>query len=190
LSYDPRVTDSKRDWRRRLLDVRRSLTAAELQRAAEGLRETATRSEILENPRCVALYVAVPPEPETGLLLSWLESRGVRVLLPVLHDDNDLGWGASSAGLVPGRFGLSEPAVDLGVDAIADAELVLCPALAVDRAGVRLGRGGGSYDRALARVGVPTIAVLYDSELVDALPSDAHDRRVTHVLTPSRLTHL
>jgi 5-formyltetrahydrofolate cyclo-ligase len=179
------MAETKRDWRRRLLDVRRSLTAADLQRAAEGIQRTAARE--LPEARCVALYVAVPPEPETGLLLSWFESRGVRVLLPVLHDDNDLGWGESGAGLVPGRFGLSEPAVDLGPDAISAAELVLCPALAVDRAGTRLGRGGGSYDRALARAAVPVVAVLYDTEVVDALPADPHDRQVTHVLTPSRL---
>ena len=179
------MAETKRDWRRRLLDVRRSLTASDLQRAAEGIQQTAARE--LPSVRCVALYIAVPPEPETGLLLSWFESRGVRVLLPTLHDDNDLGWGESSAGLVPGRFGLSEPAVDLGADAIAAAELVLCPALAVDQAGVRLGRGGGSYDRALARVDVPVVAVLYDTEVVDALPADPHDQRVTHVLTPSRL---
>lgn len=134
----------------------------------------------------------MPPEPETGLLLRRFEEQGTRVLLPVLHDDNDLGWGESAAGLVPGRFGLSEPAVDLGVDEIRTAEAVLCPALAVDRSGVRLGRGGGSYDRALARVapGVPLIAVVYDDELVDALPADPHDRPVTHVLTPARLTEL
>src|SRR5262245_6824085 len=179
------MADTKREWRRRLLDVRRSLTAADLQRAAQGIQQTAARE--LPKVRCVALYVAVPPEPETGLLLSWFESRGVRVLLPVLHDDNDLGWGESGAGLVPGRFGLSEPAVDLGPDAVADAELVLCPALAVDRAGTRLGRGGGSYDRALDRVRAPVVAVVYDTEVVDALPAAPHDRRVTHALTPSRL---
>jgi 5-formyltetrahydrofolate cyclo-ligase len=180
------VTDPKRELRRRLLGVRRSLTPADLQRAAEGLAEAAGP---LLRKRCVALYVAVPPEPETGLLLSRFEAGGTRVLLPVLHDDNDLGWGESGAGLVPGRFGLSEPAVDLGVDAIRDAEAVLCPALAVDRAGARLGRGGGSYDRALARVapGVPLIAVVYDAELVDELPADPHDRPVTHVLTPAGL---
>jgi 5-formyltetrahydrofolate cyclo-ligase len=183
------MADTKRDWRRRLLDVRRSLPAADLQRAAEGLKETAART--LPEVRCVALYVAVPPEPETGLLLSWFESRGVRVLLPVLHDDNDLGWGESGAGLVPGRFGLSEPAVDLGPDAVATAELVLCPALAVDRAGTRLGRGGGSYDRAMARTAAPAIAVVYDTEIVGGpLPADPHDRRVGAALTPTRLVEL
>jgi 5-formyltetrahydrofolate cyclo-ligase len=59
--------------------------------------------------------------------------------------------------------------------------------LAVDAGGNRLGRGGGSYDRALARVGgqVPTIALLYDSELLDHVPADPHDRPVRAVARPS-----
>ena len=67
------------------------------------------------------------------------------------------------------------------------ADLVLVPALAVDQSGLRLGRGGGSYDRALARVGaqVPTVALLYDSELLDRVPGGPHDQRVRMVARPS-----
>jgi 5-formyltetrahydrofolate cyclo-ligase len=73
------------------------------------------------------------------------------------------------------------------MDAVARADLVLVPALAVDRGGVRLGRGGGSYDRALTRVGpgIPTIALLYDGELLDEVPADDHDQRVRLVARPS-----
>jgi 5-formyltetrahydrofolate cyclo-ligase len=83
---------------------------------------------------------------------------------------------------------LREPAgCPLGPDAVARADLVLVPALAVDRAGVRLGRGGGSYDRALARVAAKTlvVALLYDGEVHDALPAEAHDRVVSAVLSPA-----
>jgi 5-formyltetrahydrofolate cyclo-ligase len=64
---------------------------------------------------------------------------------------------------------------------------VVVPALAVDRRGVRLGRGGGSYDRALARLaaGATAVALLHDGELLDALPAEAHDRAVTAAVTPS-----
>ena len=75
-----------------------------------------------------------------------------------------------------------------GVAGISSADLVLVPALAVDLSGSRLGRGGGSYDRALARVGaaVPTIALLYDSELLDEVPAGPHDQRVRAVAQPDR----
>ena len=90
--------------------------------------------------------------------------------------------------LVDGPLGLREPAGPrLGPDAVADADVVLVPALAVDHAGTRLGRGGGYYDRALARVpaGVPVVALLHDGELVDALPADPWDRPVTAAVLPA-----
>jgi len=67
---------------------------------------------------------------------------------------------------------------------------VLVPALAVDPAGNRLGRGGGSYDRALARVtpGTFVCALLYDGEVVDRVPADDHDRRVDAAVTQKGLT--
>jgi len=148
----------------------------------------------VQDVRRVALYVSMGAEPQTGALIDWLLATGREVLLPILYADNDLGWGIApgAADLVPGRLGLSEPPVDLGSDAIATADLVICPALAVARDGVRLGRGGGSYDRALARVrpGTPIWAAVYDTEVVEALPSDAHDHLVDAALTPNRLIPL
>jgi 5-formyltetrahydrofolate cyclo-ligase len=80
-----------------------------------------------------------------------------------------------------------------GVDAIRTAALVIVPALAVDRStGVRLGQGGGSYDRALARVGpnVPTVALLHDGELLDGVPAEPHDRPVRHAALPGGIVRL
>jgi 5-formyltetrahydrofolate cyclo-ligase len=112
------------------------------------------------------------------------------VLLPLLRPDGDLDW-ASFEGpdsLVAGPRGLLEPGEPpRGVTAITSADLVIAPALAVDRRGSRLGRGGGSYDRALARVGsaVLTIALLYDGELLDDLPTGDQDQPVRAVARPS-----
>ena len=101
-----------------------------------------------------------------------------------------LQWGEyRPGGLVAARFGLREPAQPwLPADAIAAATVVLVPALAVDRAGVRLGRGAGFYDRSLP-LAAPTarlVAVVRDDELVDRLPAEPHDVRMTHALTPGR----
>jgi len=107
----------------------------------------------------------------------------------VLRDDYDLDW-ASYEGpdsLAPGPHGLLEPTEPRrGVAGISSADLVIVPALAADPRGHRLGRGGGSYDRALTRVGaaVPTIALLYDSELLDEVPAGPHDQRVRAVAQP------
>jgi 5-formyltetrahydrofolate cyclo-ligase len=110
------------------------------------------------------------------------------VLLPVVPDEpGPLDWARYTGrdGLAAGPLGLREPTGErLGVDAVTKARLVLVPALAADRAGRRLGRGGGYYDRTLplTAADVPLVVVLNDEELVDALPVEPHDRRVTAAL--------
>lgn len=146
--------------------------------------------------RQVAAYLSRAVEPGTGPLLRVLALRKVTVLLPVLCDDLDLDWSLDDASRSVGRFpslpDLVEPAgPSLGVDAIRTADVVLVPALAVDRTGCRLGQGGGSYDRALARVPaqVPVIALLHPGELLeDRLPMQPHDRPVNAVATIDGLT--
>jgi 5-formyltetrahydrofolate cyclo-ligase len=138
----------------------------------------------------VAAYVSVGTEPATQGIIFALWKRGTYVLLPLLLPDGDLDW-ASYEGpdsLVPGPRGLLQPSErPRGVTSVTSADLVIVPALAVDLAGRRLGRGGGSYDRILARVGaaVPTIALLYDGELVSHVPAGEHDQRVGAVARPS-----
>jgi 5-formyltetrahydrofolate cyclo-ligase len=117
------------------------------------------------------------------------------VLVPVLREDLDLDWAIyeTREQLSPGARGLRVPdGPRLGVAAVADADVVLVPALAVGDDGARLGRGGGSYDRALARVpaGRPRTALLYDGELLPGVPAEPHDQRVTGVVTPSGARHL
>jgi 5-formyltetrahydrofolate cyclo-ligase len=137
----------------------------------------------------IAAYYSVGAEPDTRGLIFALWKRGSYVILPVLLPGGDLDW-ASYEGpdsLVPGPHGLLQPAEPVrGAETIARAEVVLVPALAVDVAGNRLGRGGGFYDRALARVGprVPVIALLYDSELLPSVPALPHDQRVRAVARP------
>jgi 5-formyltetrahydrofolate cyclo-ligase len=144
----------------------------------------------------VCAYVPVGSEPGSAELIDSMLRRGVRVLLPVARDDAaelplplPLQWGEyRPGGLVQARFGLREPAEPwLPSDAIAAATVVLVPALAVDQAGVRLGRGAGFYDRSLP-LAAPTarlVAVVRDDELVDRLPAEPHDVRMTHALTPN-----
>ncbi|WP_240044634.1 5-formyltetrahydrofolate cyclo-ligase, partial [Nocardioides albidus] len=120
---------------------------------------------------------------------------GKRVLLPVLLPDNDLDWTAyhGATSLAPARRGLLEPVGPrLGVEAIATADVVLVPGLTVSRSGMRMGRGGGSYDRALARVpvGTFTCVLLYDDEVLPDVPSEPHDRPVTAAATPGGIHHL
>lgn len=134
----------------------------------------------------VAAYLSVGTEPGTAALLAALAQRSVEVLLPVLLPDGDLDW-AHAGGVEPGAHGLVEPAGErLGRDALSRCTMVVVPALAVDRAGHRLGRGGGSYDRALPRTPGWVVALLHDGEAVAELPTEPHDAPVHALLTPGR----
>lgn len=135
----------------------------------------------------VAAYVSVGDEPPTSALLQQLHAAGTEVLLPVIEEDG-LVWAryAGAERLAAGRLGIPEPVGQrLPPDVLAGADLVLVPALAVDRTGNRLGRGAGYYDRALRGLGAPVMAVVYDDELIDAVPHEPHDRPVDATLRPS-----
>jgi 5-formyltetrahydrofolate cyclo-ligase len=183
--------------RREILAVRNRLTADDVRESADALAGRALGLPELAHARTVAAYVSVGSEPGTLALLDALRARGVRVLLPALLPDNDLDWGAyAGEGSLAriqhgGKMALFEPAGErLGPDAVTGADVVLLPGLAVDARGMRLGRGGGSYDRVLTRLeradARPALVVLlYDSEVVGHVPEEAHDRPVHAVVTPS-----
>lgn len=168
--------------RRAVLGRRALLAPADL--AAAGDRLAAAVAPLAPAGAPVAAYAALGSEPPTARLLARL--AGVRVLLPVLTDDGDLDWAEWSGRLEPGLRGTSVPVGDrLGRDAVADCALVVVPAVAVDVRGVRLGRGGGAYDRTLRRARGLVVALLHDGELLDAVPEEPHDVRVAAAATPS-----
>ena len=183
------VGQDKAALRTRLLAARSGLADDRRREAARLIRDTLLSLPALQMAGTVAAYYSVGAEPDTRALVFGMWKRGTYVLLPLLRPDGDLDW-ASYEGpdsMVPGPRGLLEPSEPpRGPQAVARADVVLAPALAVDAAGNRLGRGGGSYDRALARVGplIPLIALLYDDELLDRVPVAPHDTPVRAVVRP------
>lgn len=183
----PTGPEVKSELRARLLTRRRERTPAEGATAAAALAR-ALRSG-LAGAGTVAAFVPDPTEPGAGELPGALSRPGARLLLPVVPDTGRaLQWAVHTGRLAPGRFGLLEPpGPRLEPAAIGLADVVVVPALAVARDGARLGRGGGYYDRALAlaRDDAVLVALVFDDELVDALPTEPHDVHVTAVVTPS-----
>jgi 5-formyltetrahydrofolate cyclo-ligase len=187
------TTPTKAALRDQLLAARRgvadSIRAAEARQIGEHLTRAVTSGST------VCAYVPVGTEPGSIDMLDALLERAGRVLLPVARTAGDgtalrLRWGPyRPGGLVRGRWGLLEPPEPwLAESALAEAALVVVPALAVDRRGVRLGKGLGFYDRSLdgRRPDALLVAVVRDDELVDELPADPHDVPMTHVITPRR----
>jgi 5-formyltetrahydrofolate cyclo-ligase len=179
----------KGSLRRRLVAARAAMSDSSRNEAGRLIRDHVLEMPEVAAAGTIAAYYSVGTEPDTRSLVFALWKRGSYVVLPVLLPDGDLDW-ASYEGpdsLAPGPRGLLQPAEPVrGTGTVARADVVLVPALAVDVRGQRLGRGGGSYDRALDRVGpqVPTIALLYDSELLPSVPAEEHDRPVRAVARP------
>ncbi|HEX7738798.1 MAG TPA: 5-formyltetrahydrofolate cyclo-ligase [Marmoricola sp.] len=173
--------------RDQLLTTRRRIPPAELGARALAVAAIALAQSEVRLAATVAAYVSVGHEPGTGPLLDALTGAGKRVILPILLPDLDLDWAAytGASSLVSAGRGLLEPAgTRLGVEALGTADLVIVPGLAVDRSGMRLGRGGGSYDRALTRATGPVWCLLNADEVLEVVPSGQHDRRVHAALTP------
>jgi len=172
-----------------VLTRRREHSAEERAAAGRQLRDLLLGLPEMQMAGAVAAYVSVGTEPDSRGLIFALWKRGTYVLLPVLQPDGELDWASyeGPSSLAPGPRGLLEPTEPRrGVTAITSADLVVVPALAVDRAGRRLGRGGGSYDRALARVGpsILTVALLYDGELAEEVPAGSRDQPVRAAALP------
>jgi len=185
------LAERKALLRKELLTARSRLSDDDRKRAGSAVRDLLLDLPEVQMAGTIAAYLSIGTEPSTTSLVFALWKRGSYVLLPLLCEDNDLDW-ASYEGpdsLVPGPRGLLQPSeTPRGVAAITSADFVIVPALAVGRDGVRLGRGGGSYDRALARVGhsVPTVALLYEGELLPSVPAGPRDQRVRAVAQPGQ----
>lgn len=183
----------KPEWRLRYLSARRARPGTE--RAAAQAAVAEHLFPLLDRPgTTVCAFVPLPSEPLDPGLPRRLADRGVRVLLPLARPGEALDWAEPwAAGPEPGdaafarsRIGVWEPTgPTLGAGAIARTDVVLVPALAVDSAGFRLGRGGGYYDRSLPLAPrAVSIAVVFDDEVVPWVPHEEHDCAVTHIVTP------
>jgi 5-formyltetrahydrofolate cyclo-ligase len=193
-SHDPAedVVARKRLLRAAARAARRQRDAAEVAACASLLAERVEQLPEVRRAAVVATYLSTGSEPSTTALVAGWRARGLSVLLPVVLPDLDLDWALDDGSRRAGALrGVAEPAgAQLGRDAVARADVLVVPALAVDRGGRRLGQGGGSFDRALARTrpDALVVALVHDDEVpAGPLPVEPHDRPVDVVVTPSRV---
>ncbi|HYJ49127.1 MAG TPA: 5-formyltetrahydrofolate cyclo-ligase [Microbacterium sp.] len=191
--YDA-IATAKRAMRAELRERRQRHTDAAREAAAQGIqRQLDTLVDSL-GVRSLSCFLSTPSEPGTREFVDGAVKRGLRVLLPVTRTDGLLDWAVATPDfdITEGMFGLPEPlGALLGPIAVNDVDLLVIPAAAVDRRGMRMGWGRGFYDKTIGSMeGCPPVyAVVYDSELLDEVPSDLHDQPVTGVVTPTQTVH-
>jgi 5-formyltetrahydrofolate cyclo-ligase len=183
---------SKAEVRARIRAARRARSDEARQDAAASLAAQ-VHTLLPAEPATVCVYLSTPTEPGTDPLIAMVRAARHRVVVPRIVGDL-LEWVPLSedSALTTGAMGIREPVEDaLPEGALAAAALILLPALAVDRNGVRLGQGGGYYDRALESVpahpdgGPLRVVVVFDDEVFDEVPAEPHDCRVDAALSPS-----
>jgi 5-formyltetrahydrofolate cyclo-ligase len=176
--------DRKRTLRARLVAGRAARTSAERDRDGRGIADHGLAAAT--GARRVLAYAAQETEPPTRPLLDGLVAAGTEVWLPVVIG-RTLGWAPyegweslrADARELPTPTAPARTTADVGT-----VDLAFVPALAVDGAGNRLGRGGGYYDRLLAQTRLATIAVVFADEVLDAVPVEPWDVAVDGAVTP------
>lgn len=187
---DTSVKDAKGALRTEIRHRRKTRSPADRESAAAGLTANLIAVVRRLSPALVACYLSAADEPDTRPFLRWAAANSVEVLVPLSRPDGRLDWVFSRGGAErPGLFGISELVGDVVADGVfQSADLMLIPAAAVDQSGMRMGWGRGFFDRALASLPKrpPVFAVVFDDELREAVPAEAHDRPVDGVVTPSQ----
>jgi 5-formyltetrahydrofolate cyclo-ligase len=185
----PDVESEKRALRAELRERRRIRTSTRTTQDSASLTANLQKVTTDVGARSVSAYLSLPEEPDTRAFLRWAADQGLRVLLPVSRDDGLLDWAPYDGEEEDADIlGLPTPTSELlGPIAINDVDLILVPAAAVDRSGMRMGWGRGYFDKTLGSMeGCPPVyAVIFDDELVDAVPRERHDMPVNGVVTPS-----
>lgn len=182
------LPSDKKTLRRYYSGLRNALSDAERSEASRKICEAIRSLDEYGKAECVAAFSALGAEPDLSLLFS-----EKRLFLPRFNAEKEVYEmvyvSDTARDLVVGKYGIAEPRRELeaaGENWCRENLLYLVPAVACDSQGVRLGRGGGYYDRLLENCRMPAIGVIFDCQLAERLPAEEHDIRLAMAVTEKR----
>jgi 5-formyltetrahydrofolate cyclo-ligase len=176
---------AKNELRGRMRAARDAIPQADRARRGQELARRLLELPEAAGVRRIFTFLSFGSEVPTEPLIAGFLARGARVAVPVLEAGRmealDLQAGAA---LVPSEYGAMEPEERVRVGA-EEIDLVVAPGLAFDKAGHRLGYGGGYFDAFLPRLGpgCPVVGICFAEQLVDEVPAGPADRPVNVVVT-------
>lgn len=186
--------------RQKVRRSRQDLTTKQQDDAALQLLARFSIDEKILSANSIALYLSNDGELDTKVLIEWCWQQGKQVYLPVLHPFAKgnllfLRYDSHTA-LVRNHYGIAEPKLDVrAIISTHKLDIICTPLVAFDKAGARLGMGGGFYDRTLSHwhqhrqqqssVKPYPIGLAHDCQLVNSLPSESWDIPLPEIITPS-----
>lgn len=179
------IPQDKAQLRRELRAARRAISPMEAASQAEATARHVLAWPLYRQAHTILLYAALPEEPSTRSLCLDALATGKTLLLPRLEDRQNMTARRTSSldALVPGAMGILEPAMDAPVCPPDVIDLILCPGLAFDAQGWRLGFGAGYYDRFLAQSSAIPAGFCYQQQLVAQVPHRTHDIPMDYLIT-------
>jgi 5-formyltetrahydrofolate cyclo-ligase len=183
------MINEKKAARARVAELAKTLTPAYLSASDAGIRENLLALPEFLAANTLLLYYSIGREPDTRILFNMALKLGKTVALPLTEPGGEMDArivrGASD--LVVCGLGIPEPDEHSAGLAPGVLDVIIVPAAAFDRAGYRLGRGGGYYDRYLLRANAFSVGLAREKLLQDAVPREAHDMSVRCLITEERV---
>ena len=181
--------EEKKALRRAMLDRQRALSESERAAMTASLTKGLLQFPAYPKARKIMAYLSLPGEADLDDFLRAALAEGKEIYVPVCLPDFQMEAGRLSdmAHFAKGPHGLRDLPPGHETARPEELDLLLVPAVAVDISGHRLGRGAGYYDRFLSRVSQEKrVAVVWDFQLTEAVPAEAHDLSVGAVITEKR----
>ncbi|MBR2990279.1 MAG: 5-formyltetrahydrofolate cyclo-ligase [Solobacterium sp.] len=179
------MSAEKQERRKQLRERQRTLTQEYRQSAGERITAHVLVSDLWKQADKVFVYLSMPSEPDTSVLIWEALRTGKQVFVPKCFENGRMEAVRITPDslMKPSAYGIPEPVEDTGIADPQMISLVIVPCLSVSADGVRLGHGKGYYDRWLQRSGAKTICLCFEQMMEDDIPHDAYDICMMYVTT-------